>query len=78
MAISDVRCVRTVRLSSPNPAILPYKMGGTLQRLLAVRCMGRDPQRRERWETLDQALEIGRGGKFPRPTSDRCAGLGDE
>ena len=32
----------------------------------------------ERRETLDQAIEIGRGGKFPRPTSDRCAGLGDE
>jgi hypothetical protein len=42
-----VCCVRTERLGSPNSALLPYKMGGTLQRLLAVRGMGRDPQRRE-------------------------------
>jgi len=42
-----VRCVRTVRLGLPNTALLPYKMGGSLQRLLAVRGMGRDPQRRE-------------------------------
>ena len=45
--IQDVRCVRTVRLGLPNTALLPYKMGGSLQRLLAVRGMGRDPQRRE-------------------------------
>jgi hypothetical protein len=45
--ISDVRCVRTVRLGSPNTALLPYKMGGTLQRLFAVCGMGRDPQRGE-------------------------------
>ena len=42
-----MRCVRTVRLGLPNTALLPYKMGGSLQRLLAVRGMGRDPQRRE-------------------------------
>ena len=45
--IPDVRCVRTARLGSPNTALLPYKMGATLQRLIAVRGMGRDPQRRE-------------------------------
>jgi hypothetical protein len=45
--ISEVRCVRTVRLGSPDTALLPYKMGGTLQRLFAVRGIGRDPQRRE-------------------------------
>ena len=42
---SDVRCVRTARLGSPNSALLPYKMGSILQRRLAVRGMGRDPQR---------------------------------
>ena len=41
--ISDVRCVRTARLGSPNTALLPYKMGATLQRLLAVRGIGRHP-----------------------------------
>ena len=32
---SDVRCVRTVRLGSPNTALLPYKTGSNLQRLFA-------------------------------------------
>jgi len=44
-AIQNVRCVRTVRLGLPNTALLPYKMGDTLQRLLAVRGTGRNPQR---------------------------------
>jgi hypothetical protein len=43
--IYGVCCVRTERLGSPNSALLPYKMGGTLQRLFAVCGMGRDPQR---------------------------------
>lgn len=38
--ISDVRCVRTGRLGSPNTALLPYKMGGTLQRTFADCGMG--------------------------------------
>jgi hypothetical protein len=46
-AIYDVRCVRTVRLGSPNTALLPYKMEGILQSLLAVLGIGHDPQRRE-------------------------------
>jgi hypothetical protein len=45
--ITDVRCVRTVRLGSPNSALLPYKMGGALQRLFAARGMESDPQRRK-------------------------------
>jgi len=36
----DVRSVRTVRLGSPDTALLPYKMGGTLQRLLADHGVG--------------------------------------
>jgi hypothetical protein len=58
MAISDVRYVRTVRLGSPNTALLPYKMGGTLQRLLAVRGMGRDPQRREMGDEVTEELVL--------------------
>ena len=37
---SDVRCVRTVRLGSPNTALLPYKTRSTLQRLFADHGMG--------------------------------------
>ena len=58
--ISDVCCVRTVRLGSPNTALLPYKMGGTLQRLLAVRSMGRDPQLREMGHAGPGVLRGGR------------------
>ena len=39
-AISDVRCVRTVRLGSSNTALLPYKTGSTLQRLFADHGVG--------------------------------------
>ena len=38
-----------MRPGSPNTALLPYKTGSTLQRLLAVRGMGRDPRR---WVTV--------------------------
>ena len=65
--IYGVCCVRTERLGSPNSALLPYKMGGTLQRLFAVRGMGRDPQRREP-EAIEYSLlaKAPCGGRFGR------------
>ena len=65
--ISDVRCVRTVRLGSPNTALLPYKMGGTLQRLFAARGMGSDPQRRK----------MGNAGPCDRDWESRTASKSD-
>ena len=50
-AIYDVRCVRTVRLGSPNTALLPYKMEGILQSLrlrfhpVGCRCKSSPPGR---------------------------------
>ena len=63
-----MRCVRTVRLGSPNLAVLPYKTGSTLQRTFADCGMGRDPQRREMGDAGPGALDwTGRG--IPEPDS---------